>query len=148
MPKFAANLSMMFNEVGFLDRFDGAARAGFRGVEYLFPYAHEKDDLAERLHWYELSQVLHNLPAGDWNAGERGIACDPERVGEFQDGVGEAIEFATALKCPQVNCLAGIPPDGRRAWEAAGDLRVQPEVRRAQAEGGRGQAIDRADKHP
>ena len=112
MPKFAANLSMMFNEVGFLDRFDGAARAGFRGVEYLFPYAYDKDDLAERLHWYELSQVLHNLPAGDWDAGERGIACDPNRVGEFQDGVGMAIEYASSLKCPRVNCLAGIPPAG------------------------------------
>ena len=87
MPKFAANLSMMFNEVGFLDRFDGAARAGFRGVEYLFPYDYDKDDLAERLHWYELTQVLHNLPAGDWDAGERGIACDP-RPGRGVPGRG------------------------------------------------------------
>ena len=110
MPKFAANLTMLFNEVGFLDRFDGAARAGFKGVEYLFPYPYEKTVIEERLHWYEMTQVLFNLPAGDWDAGERGIACDPDRVGEFQDGVGTAIEYATALKCERLNCLAGIAP--------------------------------------
>ncbi len=109
MPKFAANLTMMFNEVDFLDRFEAAARSGFHGVEYLFPYAYEKEELVERLQKHALSQVLHNLPAGDWASGERGIACYPDRVGEFQEGVGRAIEYATALGCKQINCLAGVP---------------------------------------
>ena len=112
MPKFAANLSMLFNEVDFLDRFKAAADAGFEGVEYLFPYAFEKDALVEALQKHGLTQVLHNLPAGDWEAGERGIACHPDRVGEFQEGVGRAIDYGTALGCKQINCLAGIAPDG------------------------------------
>lgn len=112
MPRFAANLTMLFNEVDFLDRFGAAARAGFEGVEYLFPYAYPRDALVERLGANGLVQVLHNLPAGDWAAGERGIACHPARVGEFQDGVGKAIEYARALGCPRVNCLAGIAPPG------------------------------------
>ena len=112
MPRFAANLTMMFNEVEFLDRFEAAARAGFKGVEYLFPYDYNKEELVEKLHWYDLVQVLHNLPAGDWDAGDRGITCDPERVDEFQEGVGKAIEYATALGCGQVNCLAGVEPSG------------------------------------
>jgi hydroxypyruvate isomerase len=112
MPKFAANLTMMYNEVDFLDRFEAAARSGFKGVEYLFPYPFGKDELAERLEQHGLTQVLHNLPAGDWGAGERGIACLPDRVGEFQDGVGAAIEYAQALGCKQINCLAGISPQG------------------------------------
>ncbi|HAC18567.1 MAG TPA: hydroxypyruvate isomerase [Dehalococcoidia bacterium] len=110
MPKFAANLTMMFNEVEFLDRFEAAARAGFKGVEYLFPYDYDKGQLVELLSKHGLAQVLHNLPAGDWDAGERGIACHPDRVGEFQDGVGKAVEYATMLNCPMVNCLAGIAP--------------------------------------
>ena len=97
MPKFAANLTMLFNEHDFLDRFQAAADAGFKGVEYLFPYAYDKQQLAEQLQKNGLTQVLHNLPAGDWDGGERGIAVLPERVGEFQDGVGRAIEYATAL---------------------------------------------------
>ena len=110
MPKFNANLTMLFNEVDFLDRFEAAAKAGFKGVEYLFPYAYPQEQLVERLQKHGLTQVLHNLPAGDWAAGERGIASIPGREGEFQDGVGKAIEYATALGCKQVNCLAGIPP--------------------------------------
>jgi hydroxypyruvate isomerase len=117
MPKFAANLTMMFNEVDFLDRFEAAASAGFKGVEYLFPFDYDKDQLAELLSKHGLTQVLHNLPAGDWGAGERGIASHPDRVGEFQAGVGQAIEYATALNCPQVNCLAGISPKS-----VAGDM--------------------------
>lgn len=110
MPKFCANLTMLFNEVDFLDRFEKAAKAGFKGVEYLFPYAWKKEQLVEKLGAFGLTQVLHNLPAGDWNKGERGIACIPGREREFQEGVGKAIEYAKALKCPQVNCLAGLTP--------------------------------------
>ncbi len=112
MPKLAANLTMLYNEVDFLDRFEAAAKSGFKGVEYLFPYAYPKEALAERLAKHGLTQVLHNLPAGDWGKGDRGIACLPDRVGEFQDGVGKAIEYAQALSCPQINCLAGIAPQG------------------------------------
>jgi hydroxypyruvate isomerase len=112
MPKFAANLTLLFNEVDFLDRFQAAADAGFKGVEYLFPYAWPGAALAERLHRAGLVQVLYNLPAGDWAGGERGIACHPDRVGEFQDGVGQAIAYARTLGCAQVNCLAGIAPAG------------------------------------
>jgi hydroxypyruvate isomerase len=110
MPKFAANLTMLWNELEFLARFEAAAAAGFRGVEYLFPYPFPKQRLAEELSKHQLVQVLHNLPAGDWAAGERGIACHPARVAEFQDGVGTAIEYASALGCKQLNCLAGITP--------------------------------------
>ncbi len=117
MPKFAANLTMLFNEVPFMDRFEAAAQAGFKGVEFLFPYAFDKDALAERLHKHGLTQVLHNLPAGNWEAGERGIACHPDRVGEFQEGVGRAIEYATTLGCRQLNCLAGVAPAGVSADE-------------------------------
>jgi hydroxypyruvate isomerase len=101
---------MLFNELDFADRIAAAAKAGFKGVEYLFPYAYRKELLAELLGRHGLVQVLHNLPAGDWTRGERGIACLPHRQKEFRDGVGEAIEYATALGCRQVNCLAGITP--------------------------------------
>jgi hydroxypyruvate isomerase len=110
MPKFCANLTLLFNEHDFIDRFAKAAEAGFKGVEYLFPYEHDKQRLANALQEHKLVQVLHNLPAGKWAEGERGIACHPDRVGEFQDGVGLAIEYATALGCRQVNCLAGLCP--------------------------------------
>jgi hydroxypyruvate isomerase len=112
MPRFAANLTLLYNEVDFLERFGAAARAGFKGVEYLFPYAYPKEQLAELLARHGLVQVLHNLPAGDWAKGERGIACHPDRAGEFRDGVGKTIEYARALGCKQVNCLAGIAPAG------------------------------------
>ena len=110
MPKFAANLSMLYTELSFLDRFKAAAEAGFTGVEYLFPYAFPKEQVEEKLRASGLTQVLHNLPAGDWDKGERGIACHPDRVNEFQDGVGKAIDYASVLGCKQVNCLAGIAP--------------------------------------
>ena len=112
MLKFAANLSMLFNEVGFLDRFDAAAKAGFTGVEYVSPYEYPSEQLVEALERNHLTQVLHNLPVGDWDAGDRGIACQPDRAGEFQDSVGRAIEYASVLGCKQVNCLAGITPAG------------------------------------
>ena len=112
MPKFDANLTMLYNDLDFMDRFAAAASDGFEGVEYLFPYAYEKADLADRLKSAGLAQVLFNLPAGDWAAGERGIACHPDRTDEFKRGVATAIDYATALGCPQVNCLAGKQPSG------------------------------------
>jgi hydroxypyruvate isomerase len=120
MPAFAANLSMLFTEANFLDRFRLASDAGFRGVEYLFPYAWEPDELKQALDANGLTQVLFNLPPGNWDAGERGIACLPDRVEEFQAGVHEAIRYATALNCSQVNCLAGLIPDSSsadKAWD-------------------------------
>ena len=110
MPRFAANLTMLFNEADFLGRFEQASRAGFKAVEYMFPYEWDKEQLAEQLDKHSLHQVLHNLPAGNWQAGERGIACLPGQVGEFQEGVGLAIEYAKALKCSQLNCLVGLTP--------------------------------------
>ncbi len=112
MPRFAANLSMLYGEHDFLDRFAAAAKDGFQGVEYLFPYAFEKDALVERLQTSGLTQVLHNMPPGDWDAGERGMACLPDRIGEFQDGVGKAIDYATALGCTQLHAMAGLRPEG------------------------------------
>jgi hydroxypyruvate isomerase len=112
MPKFAANLTMLFTEVPFLDRFALAAKAGFKAVEFLFPYPYAADELRKRLQDNGLTLVLHNLPAGDWDKGERGIACHPNRVDEFKAGVGKAVEYATALGVKQVNCLAGKVPEG------------------------------------
>jgi hydroxypyruvate isomerase len=110
MPRFAANLTMLFAEMPFLDRFAAAKAAGFSGVEYLFPYDYDKADLREQLDEHGLIQVLHNLPAGNWAAGERGIAILPDRVDEFRDGVAHAISYAKALDCRQLNCLVGIAP--------------------------------------
>ena len=110
MPKFAANLTFLYNEHPFLDRFERAREDGFEAVEYMFPYPYSKQRLAEALERNGLSQVLLNLPAGDWEGGERGIACHPGREGEFRDGVGQAVDYATALGCRQVNCLIGVPP--------------------------------------
>jgi len=123
MPlKFCANLSFLFGEHAFLDRFAAAARAGFAGVEFHFPYAHDKAVLAEVLLTSGVEVVLFNLPAGDWEAGERGLACQPARKAEFQDGVGRAIEYAEALGCTRLNCLAGIPDGDRgRAFETLVD---------------------------
>ncbi len=112
MPRLCANLSFLYNELPFLERFAAAASAGFRGVEYLFPYEFDKDQIAEQLHKHKLTQVLHNLPAGNWAGGERGIACQPRRVAEFEDGIEQAIAYATALGCRQLNCLAGLRPAG------------------------------------
>jgi len=112
MPKFSANLSMLFAEHDFLDRFDAAARAGFKGVEYLGPYDHPAEAVAARLKKNGLAQVLFNLPSGDWAGGERGLAILPDRVEEFRAGVDKAIGYAKALGCGQVNCLAGIAPEG------------------------------------
>ena len=118
MPKFAANLTMLFTELPFMDRFEAAAKAGFEAVEYLFPYAFDKKELAAALRANGLEQVLHNLPAGNWDGGERGIACHPDRVSEFKEGVGRAIDYATALGCPRLNCLAGKLPVGAALQDA------------------------------
>lgn len=110
MPQFAANLSLMFTEVDFLDRFDAARGHGFEAVEFLFPYAWPAHAIAERLARHSLTLALHNLPAGDWAAGERGIACDPGRVAEFEASVALALDYARVLGVPQLHCLAGIVP--------------------------------------
>ncbi len=112
MPRFAANLTMLFTEIPFLDRFERAAGAGFEAVEFLFPYANTAAEIRQRLEAHDLKLVLHNLPAGDWDAGERGIACHPDRVNEFRAGVTRAIDYAQALGVGQLNCLAGKAPDG------------------------------------
>jgi hydroxypyruvate isomerase len=112
MPRFAANLTMLFNEVPFLERFERAAKAGFEAVEFLFPYPFAAADIKSRLDANGLKLVLHNLPAGHWEGGERGIACHPDRVEEFRAGVAQALEYATALGVPQLNCLAGKAPAG------------------------------------
>lgn len=108
MPIFAANLSMMFTEWPFLDRFAAAADAGFQAVEYLFPYEYTPDALAERLHTHGLTQALFNLPPGDWSAGERGLAALPERFAEFQAGVATALTYAQATGCRRLHMMAGL----------------------------------------
>ncbi|MDP3515113.1 MAG: hydroxypyruvate isomerase [Sulfuritalea sp.] len=110
MPRFAANLSFLFTERPFFERFAAARAAGFAAVEFHFPYEHDRAALAEVVLTSGLEVVLFNLPAGDWAAGERGIACHPRRIAEFQDGVGLAIEYARLLGCSRLNCLAGIAP--------------------------------------
>lgn len=112
VPRFAANLSMLFNEVPFLERFAAAAAGGFRGVEYVGPYDYPPEQIADLLKANGLTQVLFNMPAGDWAKGERGIGCHPDRIGEFQDGVATAIRYARVLGNTQINCLAGILPPG------------------------------------
>ena len=112
MPQFAANLTMLFNEHPFLDRFEAAAKAGFKAVEFLFPYAYPVADLQQRLKDNGQKLVLHNLPAGDWDAGDHGLACDPKRVDEFFAGVARGIEYGSALGVPHLNCLAGKAPAG------------------------------------
>ena len=112
MPKFAANLSMLYTEHAFLDRFAAAAADGFKAVEYLFPYEHPAAELAARLKAHGLQQVLFNAPPGDWSAGERGTACLPGREAEFRAGVQRAIDYARALGCPRIHLMAGLAPDG------------------------------------
>lgn len=109
MPRLAANLSMMFNEVPFLDRFAAAASQGFKGVEFLFPYDFPAAEIRKRLDDNGLAQVLFNMPPGDWSNGERGLASLPGRQAEFQDGVKRALDYAAALDCPLLHCMAGIP---------------------------------------
>ena len=112
MPRLAANLSMMFNEVPFLERFAAARKAGFEGVEFLFPYEHPAAEIAARLKDNGLQQVLFNMPPGDWAKGERGTAALPGREAEFRDGVKRALDYAAALSCPRLHCMAGLAPAG------------------------------------
>ena len=117
MPQFAANLSMLYPELDFLDRFEAAARDGFKAVEFLFPYAYEPSELAARLKDNGLQQVLFNAAPGNWDAGERGLACLPGREAEFREGVERAIEYAKAVDCPRVNCIAGLAPQDARHFD-------------------------------
>jgi hydroxypyruvate isomerase len=112
MPRFAANLSMMFNEVPFLDRFALAAKAGFKGVEFLFPYEHPAAEIAARLKDNGLQQVLFNAPAGDFAKGERGMAAIPGKQAAFRDSIKIALEYATTLACPRLHIMAGLKPEG------------------------------------
>ncbi|MEX2552601.1 MAG: 2-oxo-tetronate isomerase [Actinomycetota bacterium] len=112
MPKFSANLSMLYQEHAFLDRFAAAATDGFRAVEYLSPYAEPKEKVVEALQQHGLAQALFNVPSGDWAAGERGIACLPTRVEEFRKGVLQALDYAVALGCDRVNVISGLVPQG------------------------------------
>jgi len=108
MPRFAANLTMLFNEVPFLERFGAAAEAGFRGVEFLFPYDYPAEAIAGQLEDHGLQQALFNLPPGIWDAGERGLAALPDRRGEFQDSVEIALDYARTLHCPTLHVMAGL----------------------------------------
>ncbi len=118
MPRFAANLSMMFHEVGFLERFAAAARAGFRGVEFLFPYAFDAAAIRSKLDAAGIQQVLFNLPPGDWEAGERGIGALPGREEEFARGIHRALDYAVELDCRLLHAMAGIPGEGVSPTEA------------------------------
>lgn len=140
MPRFAANLSMLYTEHAFLDRFAAAAADGFTAVEYLFPYAWPAAELAARLRAHGLQQVLFNAPPGDWDAGERGLACLPGREAEFRQGVRQALEMAQALDCPRVHLMAGLAPAGAEraalqatyeanlAWSAAQAAQARRDV--------------------
>ncbi|NMM78862.1 2-oxo-tetronate isomerase [Acidovorax sp. SRB_24] len=113
MPQFAANLSMLYPELNFLDRFEAAAKDGFRGVEYLFPYAHPAAEIAARLQDLGIEQVLFNAKPGDWEAGERGLACQPGREAEFRDGIETALRYAESLACKRIHVMAGLLPTGK-----------------------------------
>lgn len=112
MPKFAANLTMMFNEVPFLQRFHLAAQTGFKAVEFLFPYDHPAEEIAQQLDANQLENVLFNMPPGDWTGGERGLASLPGREAEFRDGVARAIAYAKVLGTPRLHLMAGLLPAG------------------------------------
>jgi hydroxypyruvate isomerase len=117
MPRLAANLSTLFPEVPFLERFAAAARAGFRYVEYQFPYEWSAAELARRAREAGLQVVLHNLPAGDFGRGERGIACLPGREDEFRASLEKGIAYARSVGCPRLNCLAGLAPAERAHFD-------------------------------
>ncbi|HXX81042.1 MAG TPA: hydroxypyruvate isomerase [Thermodesulfovibrionales bacterium] len=132
MPRFAANLTMLFTEVPFMERFASAKDAGFSAIEYLFPYEFEAAELKAQLEQNNLTQVLFNLPAGKWEEGERGVATNPERVEEFRAGVTKAVEYALELGVDRLNCLAGkrIPGyDDDKQWSTlVGNVRYAAKV--------------------
>lgn len=117
MPQFAANLTMQFNEVPFMQRFQAAAEAGFKAVEFLFPYEFAAADIAAQLRQHGLQNVLFNLSAGDWAAGERGMACHPGRQAQFRASVQQALEYARVLGTPRVHVMAGLAPSGATSQE-------------------------------
>lgn len=122
MPRIAANVTMLFTEYPFLERFDRAAAAGFTAVEFLFPYDEDLDGIERTLERNGLELVLFNLPAGDWAAGERGIACQPDRQAEFRGGVERAVAVGPRLKVPQINCLAGMRDPGTSSEDTRATL--------------------------
>ena len=119
MPRFCANLSMMFTEHAFLDRFQHAAKAGFTAVEFLFPYDQQAADIRARLTDHGLEQILFNMPPGDWSMGERGTACLPGRQSDFRDGVKRALDYAMVLGNKRLHCMAGLVPAGTAMATAA-----------------------------
>ena len=137
MPRFCANLTMLYNEHGFLGRFAAAAADGFTGRRVHVPLCVPEGRPCRGAGAERADQVLHNLPAGNWEAGERGIACLPDRVGEFQEGVGHAVEYARALRCPQLNCLVGLNARGGGCGSRATDpcRKLALRGRRARASG-------------
>ena len=149
MPRFAANLTMLFNEVDFLDRFEAAASAaGFKGVEYLFPYDYNADQLAELLSKHGLTQVLHNLPAGDWDGGDRGIACDPDRVGRVPGRRWDRDRVRDRAWLPAGELSRRGSSEKRRTLRSAHDTFVQNLKFAARRFGvGRHPPADRADQH-
>jgi hydroxypyruvate isomerase len=112
MLRFNANITQLYTEHPMLERFGAAARDGFKGIEMRSPFEHSTAEIAAELDRHGLEMVLFNFPAGDWGKGERGIACLPGREAEFRDSLALSIEYATALKCPRLNCLAGLTPAG------------------------------------
>jgi len=118
VPKFAANLSFIFQEIGFLDRFAAAASCGFKAVEYLGAYDHPPQTVAAQLTQNNLVQALFNMPPGDWAAGERGMAALPGREAEFRAGVEQALTYAKATNCRLLHAMAGLWPQGRDRAEA------------------------------
>ena len=148
MPKLAANLSMMFQEAPFLDRFAAAAECGFTGVEFLFPYDFPAEDIGARLEKHGLTQALFNLPPGDWAKGERGMAALPGRESEFMAALEQALRYARATKCTRLHAMAGNWPTGRdrregRSVYVANLKRAADRAARRRREFGH-----RADQHP
>ncbi|MBU2533115.1 MAG: hydroxypyruvate isomerase family protein [Alphaproteobacteria bacterium] len=128
MPKFAANLSFMFTEVDFLDRFEAAAKAGFKGVEYLFPYDYAPEELASRLKANGLTQALFNLPPGDWEKGERGMAALPGRQADFEAAVRKAVDYAVALDCRLLHAMPGLRQHGANWQDYIANLKMATAV--------------------
>ena len=145
MPKFAANLSMMFTEHAFLDRFDAAAEAGFAAVEFLFPYDHPPEAIAERLERNRLTQALFNLPPGRWDEGERGLAALPGRFDEFKSGLTRALDYVAATKVKRVHMMAGNA--SRKDAASRGELQTRHRLCGADPCRARRRSRSRADQH-